>query len=129
VKGGTLLSASPHEGAIVAGFKTYVAGVALALVWSIVDLALFLRGGYAIGHIFLVWTAYGLALFIGLSSLLCSARVRAWVLLLGTGPPAAVGFMLLLFLYPVYVPFPAILFVGAIKAFDDAARSRMPTTS
>jgi hypothetical protein len=111
---------------VVTGLRIYFAGILLAIALSLVELTFALADTGSIrllGHVYLVWLAYGACGFIALLSLVCSANVRLFVLYLGILPPVLVGFYLFLLLYPVYLPFPVILVVGLVKAGEEASKA------
>jgi hypothetical protein len=98
----------------------------LAIALSLVEVTFALAEDGSLrllGHVYLVWLAYGACAFIALLSLGCSSSVRLFVLFLGILPPALVGFYLFLLLYPLYLPFPVILVVGLVRAGEDASRA------
>jgi hypothetical protein len=98
-----------------------MAGILLAFVWSVVQVLL----GDELGGLYLVWLAYVSSGLIALASLACSPIVRAWVLLIATLPPLAIGMLLTLYLYPVYMLFPVLLIIGMVMSFDEAGRKRV----
>jgi hypothetical protein len=109
---------------MITGLRIYFAGIGLAVGLSLVDLWFALASGTdlaSLGLLYLVWLSFGAAALIGLLSLLCSANVRTFVMFLGVLPPGLVAFVLFTVLYPIYVPFPIVMFIGVVKTSEDAS--------
>jgi hypothetical protein len=106
---------------VASDVRIYWGGVTAGFLASLIELA-----WAGLGACYLVWLGYGAAAVVGLLAIPCSPPVRPWVLLLGFFPPAGVGFLFLLFLYPsLHLLIPFVLLAGAATSFDIAQRDRV----